>query len=120
MDKLSIFGMLQGLIKRLLAKAAAVEENSLNVVAVDTLDKMYMDVTQTKTYTLVPAASFPAGTRINVRHPDQYAASTVPVIACSVGDIIYYGGGTTSTISLDQGNAVVLVLVSDGINSWGL
>lgn len=115
-----LFTALHGLVSRVMAKFDKLAADKLTYLAVDKLDRTYMDVTETKTYTLPKASTAKKGTRRSIRHPDRYAATTVPVIACAVGDSIVFSGGSNSTITFDQGNALVVILVSDGVNKWRL
>ena len=118
--KQRVLNAADNIFSRLVAKIRAQEEGQITVIADTMLDKRYMDVTETKVYLLPLANTVSAGTRKVIRHPDRYAATTNPTIQASGADVIYYGGGNSTSMLLDQNVAVEVVLVSDGVSSWGL
>lgn len=75
------------------------------------------DLTDTDTYVLPLANTVPAGTILGAGKSDTSKAEN-PIIEISGGDLIRYGGGTDTELTMNAGYAHTLIFKSNGVDEW--
>lgn len=75
------------------------------------------DLTDTDTYVLPLANTVPSGTILGAGKSDTNKAEN-PIIEISGGDLIRYGGGTDTELTMNAGYAHTLIFKSNGVDEW--
>jgi len=70
-------------------------------------------------YTLPLADSVLVNQIITITLPDEFKDNE-PVVTRAGSDTISYSGGTDTSIVMDLGSSVTIVLISDGVSEWRL